>query len=522
MAEKPQGKEPKLVRTDFESLTHEQLAALLDSATSEGASHLAGKLGKAASTIAKIGDDLMTHVKGLEWQGEGGDAFRDWGGQTASATLRLGQYAEVASRWMETVAQAVAEAKAAMPKVSETTQAQADLSDAKSTIAAAKQPGARNDPDARALAQTAQSDATAAQDRIDAARAEAIQQMQKLAQTYEYSAQQVNSVEPPTFSPPAGNTGSSGWWVEPGSEYVPTGSQYAQSGSGVSVASSHSGSVSTASHLSGGSASRADVGLGAAGPGQQPARTVPTAGMEIDGVGTLPDSSLPVSPTTSSGPHTGLPRPEAAPTVQPGVLPPAFGGGGSGTNPSPPGRLPTASRPSLLPGQGIANGAASRLPRESGILGGRPVTPGAGRSTGIPRGTVIGNGGTAQGRAPMTRGMTPGMPSAGGTSPGAGLTGGRRLASESGGIVGSRAQPGRTNARPFTPGGAGLVRSPSGSSAPEQGPNPARGGSGANTHPSNPTGPRRDQQHGQRPDYLVEDEETWAAHDRRAVPPVVD
>ncbi|BFO15830.1 hypothetical protein SHKM778_22180 [Streptomyces sp. KM77-8] len=153
----------------------------------------------------------MTYTKGLEWQGEGGDAFRDWGGQSAAATLRLGQYAEVASRWMGTVAQAVAEAKAAMPATSETTLAKADLADARKNLAAAQDPGARNDPEARKLAQTAQSDATAAQQRMEAARAEAVQQLRKLAQTYEYSAQQVNSVQPPTFAPPADHLESKEW-----------------------------------------------------------------------------------------------------------------------------------------------------------------------------------------------------------------------------------------------------------------------------------------------------------------------
>ncbi|MGC8918563.1 hypothetical protein AB7952_05690 [Streptomyces sp. PG2] len=146
MGEQRHNREPKLARTDFESMTHEQLAALLASANTAGASHLFSKLSKAASTITKIGDDLMTYVKGLEWQGEGGDAFRDWGGQTASSTLRLGQYAEVAARWMGTVSQAIAEAKAAMPDVSETTRAKTDLADAHKTITAANQPGGHNDP----------------------------------------------------------------------------------------------------------------------------------------------------------------------------------------------------------------------------------------------------------------------------------------------------------------------------------------------------------------------------------------
>lgn len=516
MAEHPERATPKLARTDFESMTHEQLAALIDAASSEGASHLAGKLSKAASTITKIGDDLMTHVKGLEWQGEGGDAFRDWGGQTAGSTLRLGQYAEVASRWMETVAQAVAEAKAAMPKVSETTQAKADLAEAKGTIAAARQPGSANDPDARKLAQTAQTDATAAQGRIEAARGEAIQQLRKLAQAYEYSAQQVNSVQPPTFSPPAGNTGNEGWWVEPESQYVSTGSHYAPSGAADSSSStSHSGHGATGGHTAVGPVSRHGANADVAGPGAQPHRTLPAADMDIDGVATLPETAPPATGLPSGSPP-GPQRPEVTQAVQPGVIPPAFAGGGA-TNTPMGGRIP--ARTPLLPGQGIGNGAASRLPRENGILGGRPVSPGAGRTTGIPRGTVIGSGGAAQGRTPMGRGMTPGMP---GATPGTGgsSAGGRRLASEAGGTVGSRQQPGRANPRPFTPGGSGLVRPSTGATRTERG--PATGRNAVSTPASKSSGSKRDQQHSQRPDYLVEDEETWAANNRRAVPPVVD
>ncbi|MEK8143496.1 hypothetical protein NKH18_19525 [Streptomyces sp. M10(2022)] len=39
-------------------------------------------------------------------------------------------------------------------------------------------------------------------------------------------------------------------------------------------------------------------------------------------------------------------------------------------------------------------------------------------------------------------------------------------------------------------------------------------------HPQRPGDPRRDE--GERPDYLVEDEETWLQGGRRIVPPVID
>ncbi|MFI1711371.1 WXG100 family type VII secretion target [Streptomyces griseoruber] len=510
MADQPKRSEPKLARTDFESMTHEELAALIDAASSEGASQLAGKLTKAASTITKIGDDLMTHVKGLEWQGEGGDAFRDWGGQTASATLHLGQYAETASRWMETVAQAVAEAKAAMPKVSETAQAQADLTDAKSTIAAAKQPGARNDPDARALARTAQSDATAAQGRIDSARAEAVQQMQKLAQAYEYSAQQVNSVEPPTFSPPAEHLDAEEW----------TGSK-----DGVQYASVDSfGSTSTAMATGGASANTARAHVTtpsnahvAAGSVLETERSLP-ASTEIDSTATLPPATAP-SPTTPAGPQTGLPRPDALSPSQPGPVP-VYSSTGGGAGPATPSRVPSGVRSPVIPGQSVTGGAMARMPRESGIVGGRPVTQATGRPTGsIPRGTVIGGNGV-QGRTPMMRGMTPGSPGSAGAVGQADVSGGRRLATETGGVVGGRpGQPARGPSRAFTPGGSGLVR-PSPSAESIHSPTTRR--SGAAAAPGHSSTRDREDQQGRRPDYLVEEEETWAPNNRRALPPVVE
>ena len=75
----------------------------------------------------------------------------------------------------------------------------------------------------------------------------------------------------------------------------------------------------------------------------------------------------------------------------------------------------------LPPGQGIA----SRMPKENGIMGGRPVTPSTGGrpAVGIPRGMVIGNEGTTGARGPMGRGM-PGMPGMqGGPMGGAGQSG---------------------------------------------------------------------------------------------------
>ncbi len=524
MAEQPGRGAPQQGRTDFESMTHEQLAALLDSASSEGASHLATKLSKASSTITKIGDDLMTYVKGLEWQGEGGDAFRDWGGQSAAATLRLGQYAEVASRWMATVAQAVAEAKAAMPATSETTQAKADLADARKTIAATQEPGARNDPDARKLAQTAQSDATAAQQRMEAARAEAIQQLRKLAQTYEYSAYQVNSVPPPTFAPPAEHLDANEWRR---SEQQAIGAYGGPSPSSASPAGSP--------------VSEERVGAPVAGPrntyalstgdtldaGREATPSRPVA-MEIDGVTALPNgpSGAPATATPPQG-ITGT-RPDLGHTPQPVLVPPAPSGRNGFPGSAGPRQITPTARSPLLPGQSTPVGSRVRGPGETGIVGGRPVLPGAGRpSTALPRGTVIGSdlghGRTPQSQAPLGRTVSPAIPSGAGTATGQGGTGGaRRLSSESGGMIGSRpVQAGRSGTRAFTPGGTGLVRQRNTGDS-SHGAMTARAATGPRpaAQPSSGRDNRQDQR--ERPDYLAEEEETWARRDRRPVPPVVD
>jgi hypothetical protein len=103
-----------------------------------------------------------------------------------------------------------------------------------------------------------------------------------------------------------------------------------------------------------------------------------------------------------------------------------------------------------------------------------------------------------------------------------GISGGRRLASETGGVVGGRPQQGGQNsARPFTPGGSGLVR---GTNANAGGGAHAgqAGRAGAIPAASSCANPRRDERNGERPDYLSEDEETWQQGGRRVVPPVID
>ncbi|WP_158000643.1 MULTISPECIES: hypothetical protein [Streptomyces] len=517
MAEGTGGKTPQPRRTDFESMTHQQLVALIASASPSGASKLSTKLAQASSTITKIGEDLKEYVSGLPWHGEGGDAFRSWGGQTASATLRLGEYSKGASRWMELVAQAISEAKASMPPVSETTQAQSALAKAKAAYDVAVDPANRNDPDARGLARSAQSDAVAAETRIDVARGEAALRLRKLGQTYEFTAQQVNAETPPTFPPPS--TFMPGWAHEASYKPVP-GEGPAAPSRPVTGAESVTAPTSPV---------RPDTVAGAPHPDSsvspaQPSLVEPATRMEIDGLTTLPPSTPP-SPATPpvSLPPVGTSDPRGMP---PAPMPHVLGKGA--VKPSVPATPPvtgrpgqTGVRPPSLPTQGpVGPGSPARLPRDSGIIGGRPVPPNTtGPGQGIPRGLTVGGEGTPTARGPM--GHNPAMGAGNGTvRPGAPGRG-RRYASEAGGIVGGNPQQaGRPGTNPLTPGGSG----PLSGSSPRQGPSGAavgRGGAAA-TPASNSSSRRRDEQGGGRPDYLTEDEDTWKQNGHRIVPPVVE
>lgn len=517
MAEQPDAKAPRLQRTDFESMTHQQLAALLASASPAGASDLATKLAQASSAITRIGEDLKEHVTNLPWHGEGGDAFRNWGGQTASATLRLGEYSKGASRWMEEISQAIAEAKAAMPPVTETTRAQSDLAKAREAKAFADDPAHRKDTDAGDAAKRAASDEAAAQGRIEAARFEAAQRLRKLAQTYEFTAHQVNAATPPTFPPPA-------MYMEANKWRVPWGQQGVDGQDGTIAGNAGAPPEGTAAPYvkSGHTAVRQSGQPGTVAGAAAPEHPV---GMEIDSLATLP-AAPPSSPATSTGILPPGGRPDAG-GMLPGLIPPAFGGGtvkpSAPPVPSVTGR-PSAGgvRPPVLPGQGpLGSGTAGRLPRDSGVIGGRPVPPSAGSpARGIPRGTVVGGEGTSA-RGPM--GYNPATGSGGGGARPGTAPGGRRYASETGGIVGGGPQQsGRPGTRPFTPGGSGPVSgTPTGTGA--HGAAPAgRGGAAVPPPGQNGSSRRRDAQGGNRPDYLAEDEETWMQNGRRIVPPVID
>lgn len=284
---------------------------------------------------------------------------------------------------------------------------------------------------------------------VEADRQEAAAQMRRLAQTYELSAAQLTALEEPVFPPlPEGIVPERRARADGERRYVGTGGTGAGSGPSVS-----------------GATGRAET-------------SQPPVAMGIDGVAPLPATPPDAATARASSPGASKPEQGLLPLLPSLPLPPPRSGsarpvfGGQGAEPA--GRAPGGSRTPASPGRGsVPIGSGTALPRDRGITGGRAVAH-AGRPAGaLPRGTVAGGEGTD-----------------------------RRLTGQGAGSgsVGTGGPQGRTAARPFTPGGSGLVR---------------RGGAGSAARP----GASRS---GERPDYLTEDEETWQQPGRRIVPPVID
>ncbi|MFJ3832705.1 hypothetical protein ACIPWI_32835 [Streptomyces sp. NPDC090046] len=475
--------------TDFEGFTHQQMRDMSASLDPASVQARADQLKKAAEDIKKIGEALKRHrVSG--WEGEGADAFQEWVGRAGNATLRLGEYSAKGGEWMGSVVQTMTEA---------TKMTAVDATATKNLAAALKH---HNDPDAAAVRVEAQTT-------LDADHREAVRLMTNLAQSYQQSSSEMDKAPIPTFPPPPAV-------LLP--KQVDGTSDMARAG-GSPGAGSYATSPSYASSTHGGTTGSSNELGWAPGHPPQPGSTLPApvtpdrdVEVDLDTVGTLPPNQTlpPVTATPGSPLPTGPGSPPLTPFAPPIAVPPISGVKGPGL----PGVFgPGVSAPGTTGPLGKVGGMQGLPPRDVGIMGGRPVTS-PGPSSGIPRGTVIGEG-TQAGR-PMGGGGV-GHGGGGAHSSQGALSAGRRLASEPGGVVGGRqaGAVGRpvSGGQPFTQGGSGLVRNGAGGSGIG-----SMGHAGAGTQTP---GRRRNDQGGERPDYLAEDEETWQGS-RRVVPPVVD
>ncbi|CAL9464900.1 hypothetical protein SUDANB105_02702 [Streptomyces sp. enrichment culture] len=416
--------------TSFESMSHEQMLAWLDQADSGTVQSAAEKLVAAAKEIREIANELKIRPQWVEWKGEGADAFRIWAGDLANSALRLADFSSDSGKWLSQASSAIATAQAAIPR---------DEPSATTNLAAAK--AHHNDPDAGAIASKSSSELAALKANKENVRQEAAREMRKLAQAYDLSSTQMDKLERPKFPPPPSQVG-----VEDVQDLARPGTRGADAEYGDVITPGAGSSVRAAIGEAAPTGRSGDAGpvMGAPAEPYRPATIDHPAYVEIDSVGTLPETHHPV---TGPGPMVGPGTPARPETVWPptttGVIPPTSGRGG--------GRMPTVSGGG---GRPIAGGRAPFAPGQggTGLPRGRDI-PGAGP---FPHGPTSG---TAAGRALPGQGLSPGrnVPAAsgvtGGRPTGPAVTGGRPMGP---GVLGGRpASPGIVGGRPADQGTAG-------------------------------------------------------------------
>ncbi|MGA5133233.1 hypothetical protein ACPCTO_25850 [Streptomyces olivoreticuli] len=474
---------------DFTSVPHEQLQAMVEPADAQKVTDLAHRLTAASTAIKELGDDLKKHMDRVHWQGEGGEAFRGWGSRMSNATLRLGHYAENAGTWMNHAAVTLGQVKRDMPKYSAASKATVD------SYLNAQPPNMRviQEPlvDLPAVGSApSQRQAYEAQKRLHDDHMHAAELLKKLSESYNASGVQLMRAERPQFPPapdrfvpPLPDLGGTERLSLPGGADAPGSTGPSESSTtGLAAATGGTTTGSATAHSPSGHVVRPGGPHGVDLDGGLVAPHVPSPAPYREGTTTprldgstdrahpqWPSVPLPVPGGDRQGPGSGVGR---VPTL-PGTR-----------QPTAPGRDSLAGRPSV---------SAPVVPRE-GIVGGRLVPRIPQPPTGSPsRGVVIG------------------------TEPGGG----------SSGVVGGRPpmpRPGGSATdRPFTPGGSGLVGNrPTGAGSPAAQSGMRGGGMPGMPATSLGSAPPGRRQGGRRPDYLVEDEETWSQGNRRVVPPVID
>ncbi len=454
-------------KTDFEGKSFEEMHAMVANAMPGELTSTGHALLAAQKQVESIANDLKTYGQGVEWEGQGADAFHQWVDQLSRQSFTLADYTGTAGDHILAAGQALAEVTGAMYSLS-------------------KDGGKASESD----------------------RQEAINQMNKLTSYYVTSTETIAQQKEPTFRPmpapmvpshigggfrPYGSSEAATSGITPrGETYEPAVSQGVSGDVPAGAMTHRSGSAATAEQVRQLNP-QGDVGSHTSIDSVAHAPAAPSAAPQGSNAPVEPHATRPRSvgiPPVATVPGTGLgdvtPRiPERAVEVPKGIG--GFGGY----------RLP----------------ASGGLPTESGgdgIIGGMPSRNAASLSSPrLPRGTVIGGEGEPSAAGSMFRGpMGAGaVANGGGRAPGAPAGPGRRLASEVGGVVGETHELGPA-ARKFTAGGSGLVREgPGGGVMPSAG----VGSTGAARRTSRA-----------RPGYLEEDEETWKANRQGVVPRVIE
>ncbi|GHH88031.1 hypothetical protein GCM10018793_66090 [Streptomyces sulfonofaciens] len=468
-------------RTDFEG--HE-LNAMLDLVehTDPGELAKAGEaLWSARDAISDAADELSRHIGNVDWKGEAGTNFRDWGSNLVANTHALAKYADVAGLQITAAGSGLASVRSSMPP--------RDTRFHKQKV--------EDIPTPKRVKGNAEYDEAV---KVEGHRQEAINQMNRLASFYSVSSGTLAEQQPPRF------------------EMMPN----------VGVPRPSSTKAPKRDDSVEGSGSLGTLGRHVANQGYHATGQVPNDGdkrlsvhetindRHRPDVGTVIDSVAPPLPTTPPV-DTGQPPTHTAPGGTTHTSPPPFANGmvkpitngpvkPRGNNPPPQARgsvresatgkgTTSTGRAANAMGRGPVNQARAtgraastgRMPmgrggvtggtpraagqakssnagatRKGGVVGGRPTNQTSGSTSRVPRGTVIGGQKENPGRTQGTPGKLGQRGVIGAPNPQNDRTQGpRRTPGAPEGVVGapkSRTTGPKGERAGFTPGGSGLVR----------------------------------------------------------------
>ncbi|MFE2107867.1 PPE domain-containing protein [Kitasatospora sp. NPDC059463] len=506
--------------TDFGAYSHAELRRMVQALNPGEVMAAADPWRRAADTLKAIRATLTraSTEAATSWEGSTSDAFHARMLHLAATINTTASYANDAANTLKAVSEAMAKAKRDMPEEpSGWAQVKDGVSDTVSSLFGA------DDEDSRTAI-------------ADQRKGEAATVLQTLAMHYRTATPMLKPPPPPGQPPKPGASNPVDDITEPGdagaSGYAAVGGFLSGVGVGNvgtgavpvsrpregAVASPRSGGAEGRSNPQGPSPSLSKTPSAPSDPGVKggvalpPPKAVPAkfgAGTVVDGTAAVPTPAASVGSGTSilGSPGSGGSQPlPHSPVVQP-VAPQGGPGGGSSQPNGIPQSFGSVGRQGQVPGAGWSGQAGPEVVR--GGREGAPGRAGAGRS-----GAIFG---------------AEGMPGAGSGSVGAGSVRGR------GGAEGAAGHPGGTvvgigdrsgksggGKQAFTEGGSGLGAR--GRIRPETG---AAGSGGPLTQtPMVPLGSadrgrKDDEKRRARPDYLVEDEETWVS-DEPVNPNVVE
>ncbi|GAA3054167.1 hypothetical protein GCM10020229_77330 [Kitasatospora albolonga] len=466
--------------TNFDGYSHSELRRMVGSMDSGGVMAAADPWRRATVALKQIHNALVTSTGDAttSWEGETSTAFEAKMTTLANQVRYVAAYTNDAALTLEMMSEAIAEAKSTMPEEPSFWSKAAD---------------AVGDTASAAMGSDDEDTKTAV---TDEKKAQAVAVMNLLATRYRAA---TNYLKPPPAR------------IDDMVETVSSDSM----GTAAFSAMIMGGGVGFASGKSSGSTVLgARSGAPATGQaGVKSPKSVQPSRPTDPGIKGGTANPIPKSPSpTPYGPGTGIDGVTTAP--KPGTSSPSSpvisgtGTGGSGTGAS----------SSSGPGGGSTLGGAHIGGTKSG--GGQFGDSARGVGGGLGRGA---GGASRGGSAFGAGGMQGGGGSAGGLGGGSGLGGGRAgragagAGRMGGGTVGGAAGSGAGGRGAFTEGGSGLGRS-RGGQAGGQG---AAGQGGGAVHGANQAAKKKDQKDKRRPDYLVEDEETWATG-KPSNPNVVD